>query len=192
MQAKRNRDIPFTDKSINNAIGALSKLLQPTARATTSTATRPRVSNCDVQRPRMVNNNSNIEVRSPRVDTNNDKDVRSPRVLRPRVKISQQKSSRGIRVYRIFGEPNRLVEHRGYINDFDKKEGYHNVKYQDSDNEEYSKEKIGVMLRPTERKTNILRVLAATKHERIIEKYATMVTIYTSLSKFSGGFSKAI
>ena len=48
------------------------------------------------------------------------------------------------------------------------------------------------MLRPTERNTNILRALAATKHEQIIEKYATMDTIYTPPSQFSGGFSKAM
>ena len=30
MKAKRNCDIPFTDKSINNAIGVLLDLLQPT------------------------------------------------------------------------------------------------------------------------------------------------------------------
>ena len=30
MKAKQNCDIPFTDKNINNAIGVLSDLLQPT------------------------------------------------------------------------------------------------------------------------------------------------------------------
>ena len=50
-KAKRNHDIPFTDKSIINAIGVLSKLLQPTARATPSTASRQRMPNDDVQRP---------------------------------------------------------------------------------------------------------------------------------------------
>ena len=93
MKAKRNHDIPFIDKSINNAIGVLLKLLQPTARVTTSTATRPRVSNGDVQRSRAINNNNNNDVQLPRVDYNNDNDVQSPRVLRPRAKIHQQKYS---------------------------------------------------------------------------------------------------
>ena len=48
------------------------------------------------------------------------------------------------------------------------------------------------MIRPTEQNTNIPRALAATKHEQIIEKYATMDTIYTSPSQSSGGFSKAM
>ena len=48
------------------------------------------------------------------------------------------------------------------------------------------------MLRPTERNTNILRALTATKHKQIIEKYATMEAIYTPPSQFSGGFSKAM
>ena len=44
MKAKRNRDIPFTDKSTNNAIGVLSDLLQPTIQVTTTnTDTRPKV-----------------------------------------------------------------------------------------------------------------------------------------------------
>ena len=64
-------------------------------------------------------------------------------VLRPRAKVHHQKYSRGTRVYRIFGEPTRLVEHRGYISDFDKKEEYYNVKYQDGDNEEYTEKEIG-------------------------------------------------
>ena len=63
MKAKRNRDIPFTDKIINNAIGVLLDLLQPTTQATTTnTATRPRVSSREVQRSRVVNNNNNTDV----------------------------------------------------------------------------------------------------------------------------------
>ena len=58
MKSKQNRDIPFTDKSINNAIGVLSNLLKPTTRAATNT-TRPRVSEAEVQRPRVDNNNNN-------------------------------------------------------------------------------------------------------------------------------------
>ena len=34
--------------------------------------------------------------------------------------------------------------------------------------------------------------MSATKHERIIEQYATMETIYTPPSQYSGGFSKAM
>ena len=116
-------------------------MLQPTTRATTTnTATCPRVSDREVQRPMVINNNNNTNVRPPRV--NNDNDVPTPRVLRPRAKIHQQKYPQGIRVYRIFGEPNRLVEHQGYICDFEKKERYYKVKYQDSNTEEYDEEEI--------------------------------------------------
>ena len=63
MKAKRNYDIPFTDKSINKAIGILSDLLQPTTQAaTTNNATRPRVSESEAQRSRVYNNNNNNDV----------------------------------------------------------------------------------------------------------------------------------
>ena len=77
MKAKRNCDIPFTDKSINNTIGVLLDLLQPTTQATTSTVTRPRVAEGEAQRPRVNNNNNNNnnDVRPPRVDNNNDNGV---------------------------------------------------------------------------------------------------------------------
>ena len=48
------------------------------------------------------------------------------------------------------------------------------------------------MLHKTKRNTNILRALATTKHERIIEEYATMESIYIPPSQFPGGFSKAM
>ena len=91
MKAKRNRDIPFTDKSINNAIGVLSNLLKPTTRAAVNnTATRPRVSEVEAQRPRVDNNNNNNDVQPPRVNNNTNNDVPPLRVLRPRAKVHQQ------------------------------------------------------------------------------------------------------
>ena len=95
-------------------------------------------------------------------------------------------------MYKIFGALDRLVEHRGYICDSNKKEGYYKMKYQDCDTEEYDEEEIGTMLHKTKQNTNIMRALAATKHERIIEVYATMESIYTPPSQFSGRFSKAM
>ena len=68
MNAKRNRDIPFTDKSINNAIGVLSNLLKPTTQATgNTTTTRPRVSEVEAQRLRVDNNNNTNDAQPPRV-----------------------------------------------------------------------------------------------------------------------------
>ena len=61
-----------------------------------------------------------------------------------------------------------------------------------SDSEDYEEKEIKTMLCPTEQNTNILRILAATKHEQIIEKYATMEIVYTPPSQFSGGFSTAM
>ena len=171
-------------------------MLQPTTQATTSSATRPRVINGDTQRPRVGNNNNNNNsnnVRPPRVDNTNTKTyVPPPRVLTPRATVHKQKYTRATRVYRIFGKPNRLVEHRGYISDCDKIEEYYNLHYQDVDNKEYIEEKIGTMLRPTERNTNIMRVLAATKHALIIKTYVKKETIYSPPSQFSKGFSKAM
>ena len=95
-------------------------------------------------------------------------------------------------MYRIFGEPNRLVEYRGHIYDFNKKEGYYKVKYQDGDTEEYGEEKIGTMLHQTKKSKNIMRAQTVTKHEQIIEEYATIKSIYTPPSQLLGGFSKAM
>ena len=48
------------------------------------------------------------------------------------------------------------------------------------------------MLHKTKTNTNILRALSATKHERIIEEYASMETVYTPPSQFLVGLSKAM
>ena len=151
------------------------------------------------QLPRVDNNNNNNDIRPSRVNNNinnnvqpvnnnPNNNVRPPKVLRQRATIHQQKYAQGTRIYRIFGEPNRLVEHRGYICDFDKKEGYYKVKYQDGATEDETE----TMLHKTKRNINILQALSATNHERIIEEYTTMETIYTPPSQFSGKFAKAM
>ena len=66
------------------------------------------------------------------------------------------------------------------------------MNYQDCDTEEYNEEEIGAILHKTKRNTNILRALLATKHERIIEEYTTMETIYTPPSQYSKRFAKAM
>ena len=86
MKSKRNRDIHFTKKSVNNAISVLSKLFKPTTQAATN-ATRPRVSEVRVQRPRVDNSNNN--------NNNNNNDARPPRVLRPRQQVHTQNYLRG-------------------------------------------------------------------------------------------------
>lgn len=73
MKSKRNRDIPFTKKSINDAIDVLSRLFRSTR--TTRNATRPRVLEERVPRPRVDNNNNN---------------ARPLRVLRPRQQVHTQ------------------------------------------------------------------------------------------------------
>ena len=57
---------------------------------------------------------------------------------------------------------------------------------------EYNEKEIGIMLHKTKKNTNILQALSATKHEHIIEEYATIETIYTPSSQFSRGFAKAV
>ena len=66
------------------------------------------------------------------------------------------------------------------------------MKYQDGDTEEYNEEEIKTMLHKTAKNTSIFQALAATKHKRIIEQYATTEEIYTLPLQFSGGFAKAI
>ena len=68
-----------------------------------------------------VNNNDNND--------NNDNNG-TARVLRLQTQTHLQKYSQGTRVYRIFGEIDRLKEHQGYVCDFDEKEGYYKVKYE--------------------------------------------------------------
>ena len=66
------------------------------------------------------------------------------------------------------------------------------MKYQDGDTEEYGEEKIGTMLHQTKKSKNIMRAQTVTKHEQIIEEYATIKSIYTPPSQLSGGFSKVM
>ena len=133
---------------MNNTIKVLSNLLRPTEQATSSGATRPRVAEGRVRLPRV--NNYNTDNRRPRVYYANNNGNGTARVLRPQQQVHNLNYSQGTRVYRIFGEPTRLVEHRGYICDFDKKEGYYKVKYQDGDTEEYNKEEIGTITKRQE------------------------------------------
>lgn len=53
-----------------------------------------------------INNNN----KSHPEESNND-DIRPPRVLSPQPNVHQKKYSQGTRVYRIFGEVNRIVNH---------------------------------------------------------------------------------
>ena len=64
------------------------------------------------------------------------------------------------------------------------------MKYQDGNIEEYEEEEIRTMLHKTKQNMNIMRALVATKHEQIIVDYATIESIYTPPSQFSGGYSK--
>ena len=66
------------------------------------------------------------------------------------------------------------------------------MKFRDVDTQEYNEEKIGTMLHKIKRNTSILQALSATKHESIIEEYATMESIYEPPSKFSKGVLKAM
>ena len=66
------------------------------------------------------------------------------------------------------------------------------MKHQDANAKKHNEERIKIILHKTKKNTNTLLALAATKHKRIIKEYATMGTIYTPPSLFSGGFAKAI
>ena len=125
MKSKQNWDIPFTNNSTNNTIRVFSNLLnQQHQKLTNNTPTHPRVSEVEVQSPRVDNNNNNNnnnndnDVQHQRLNNNTTNDVRPPRLLRPRAKVYQQKYSKGKRVYRIFREPHRLIERQRYIYDF--------------------------------------------------------------------------
>ena len=106
--SNRNEQLPFTDHSLNNAINALKSLLSPQQHSSLEDdATAARV------------NSNRSEQREPTVNNNNNSD----RVLRPRVQPKKQNYSRGTRIFKLFGRK----YYRGYIYDFDSKEGYYKV-----------------------------------------------------------------
>jgi len=121
IQSKTTNGIPFTNKSINNAIRQLSSILS-SQRDTTSKG----------------------EVASPRVAEDNA----SPRVLqnettRSLQKRHTQKHAINTKVYKIFNEQ----FHEGKIIQFDCINGYYKVKYKNNDEEECDETEISTMLK---------------------------------------------
>jgi hypothetical protein len=92
-------------------------------------------------------------------------------------------------VYRIFCDDGAL--HQGYICDFDTKEGYYKIKYQDGDIEEATEEEIDRMLHKPN-KTSMARALSATRFNRIHNQYCKTISRMPIASKFSNGFGKAV
>ena len=85
----------------------------------------------------------------------------------------------------------RLVCHRGTIVNFDKREGYYKVRYEDGNTAEHNEEQIKTMMHKPKH-TNIIRALSATRHERVEVEYINTPTSFKVTSKFSNGYSKAI
>jgi hypothetical protein len=80
------------------------------------------------------NNNNNI------IDTKTEDAPILRRTLRTRATKKKQAHKMNTTVYRIFCDDGAL--HQGYICDFDTKEGYYKIKYQDDDIEEATGEEI--------------------------------------------------
>lgn len=99
----------------------------------------------------------------PRVNKHHEP---APRVLRPRVLVYAQTSTRGTRVYKMFDGPReRSVCHQETIVNFDSRNvGYYKVRSEGGDTEEYDVEQIRVMLHKPNY-TNIVQALSATRHE---------------------------
>ena len=208
LNSKRSRDIPFTDKGINNAIRALRNVLSTTGRVTQNDrpdVTRPRVVTRANRTPTVVNNNGRTVAQPPRVqqrnNNNNNRYVQPPRVhnnptrtmsLRQRPQVIAQVHTVGTRVYKVFEQQNgRLKWHRGYICEYDDKEGYYKVKYEDNDIAEYNAEEISGMLHKPNN-DNLIQAMAATRHARIEAQYAKTTTTYAPPSPYTGGWSKAM
>ena len=98
----------------------------------------------------------------PRVNEHHEP---APRVLRPRVPVYAQTSTRGTQVYKMFDGPReQSVCHQETIVNFDRSVGYYKVRFEDGDTEEYDVEQIGVMLHKPNY-TNIAQALSATRHK---------------------------
>jgi hypothetical protein len=92
-------------------------------------------------------------------------------------------------VYRIFCDDGAL--HQGYICDFNTKEGYYKIKYQDGDIEEATKDEIDRMLHKPN-KTSMARALSATRFNRIHDQYCKTISRMPTASKTSNGYGKAV
>ena len=161
--------IPFTDKSINKAIEALTKILsQNRPSATKKTVSVPRES-------------------ASRKDTRVARVNNSQRVLRPRVAMKHQVYSRGTRTYKSFNNK----YHRGYICDFDSKEGYYKVRYEDGDVADYDEDEIKSMLHKPNN-NNIREAMASTRFERVQAAYAKTKSEYSKPSMYSAGYARGI
>ena len=90
-------------------------------------------------------------------------------------------------MYKLFGSK----YHRGYICDFDNKERYYKVRYEDGDSGEYDESKIATMLHKPD-KNNMRQALAATRYEREEAAYVKTQSAYTPPSKFSARYAKAM
>jgi hypothetical protein len=92
-------------------------------------------------------------------------------------------------VYRIFCDNGAL--HQGYICDFDTKEGYYKIKYQDGDIEEATEEEVDRMIK-NQKKTSMARALSATSYDRVYAQHCKTESRMPTASKFSNGFGKAV
>ena len=78
------------------------------------------------------------------------------------------------------------------ICDFDAKEGYYKVKYNDGNTEEYTKEEIKTMLHKPDVR-NIQQTMAATRHEQVEAQYIQTNLTYKPAPIGSGfGFKNAM
>lgn len=99
----------------------------------------------------------------------------------------KQNYSRGTTVYKLFDNK----YHREYICNFDNKEGYHKVRYEDGNNKEYYEDEIATMMSKLD-ENNMLQALAAIWHEKVEAIYAETKSSYFSLSMFAAGYAKVM
>ena len=169
IRSKTSEGIPFTDKSINNAIRQLSSILS-SRRATTSKGgeAAPRVAE-DITPPRVLTNETT-------------------RSLRMR---HTPKHAINTKVYKIFNEQ----FHEGKIIQYDRINGYYKVRYKDNDEEEYDETEIAAMLKEPSKsdKDNLQRAMSATRYERSELAYAKTENRNRHEPKvFTYGYQRAI
>ena len=136
---------------------------------------------------------SKQKVSPPRVaEANNSatqKVRRSPRLAQNEAnKRHLQIYTRGTHVYKKFG----TKYYQGIIRDFDAKEGYYKVKYNDGDTEEYTKEEIKTMLHKPDIR-NIQQAMSVMRHARVEAQYIQTNLYYKPAPIGScSGFGKAM
>jgi hypothetical protein len=132
-----------------------------------------------------INDNNNINNNINEENSEGTTPIR--RQLRKRIIPKIQKLKLNTTVYKIFEDK----IHQGYICEFDPKDGFYKIKYQDGDIEEGTEEEINRLLKKPNQ-TAWKQALSATIIERAHAQYCKTEERMPIRSHFSNGYGKAV